>query len=586
MKLNEIYQVEIVPFMKRLFNQMIVEQESFQMEGIDVYNPKAQFVGGKVINFSTYVATQLLDDSERENGLCGMRKLIQLVSKLPMETWGILQGISGIYRLKEMGLLESQIEPSLLMHYKSVLDWRTFVDEKQGYVLIDKPTNYYGVAFGIARYRELLGWDEMGASSILLEKLLNHIEQFSGKYLCMDDTDGEGRFDRYSMIISGEIAELLLNTGLEVSDRLKPMLEKSKDIFLAMANVEGTGFPYGRSIGAYGNTAALGLLSVAATIPEMMTAEEKKLAYDYSTRLMQNFADVWIDSEMSSINMWKKGRKTDNYRGINRILSENLSLCMQLHTYVSYWNQLGFQQETVNLEEYQFTLSNMPKVQAFTFADDVYTRMLYIIRFGNHVWSLPFINGGNGRKNDSQYLSIPFQQNVIEGIPEIYQPFLVPNLQFESGMVATPMGFAKDVHGEEKEDCYQITAMYDELYQIDAEKVITKLQGCQDNVIYSFYSDKIVREDRITVNDQEISSVELQFFTFETNATLQQQSLEIASGKIKKVKAEGYQDCALFATNGRESYQTPHGAYEYAVIWKNNNICEKEICLKWTMELV
>lgn len=124
---------------------------------------------------------------------------------MKMETWGILNGITGLYRLQKAGLLESVVDGDTLQLLKASLDWRTFVDIGEHYGLIDKPTNYYGVAFGIARYRELLGWEPEGHSSQLLQRFLEHIERYSGELCFMDETPGDGRFDRYSILVPAEL---------------------------------------------------------------------------------------------------------------------------------------------------------------------------------------------------------------------------------------------------------------------------------------------------------------------------------------------------------------------------------------------
>ena len=80
------------------------------------------------------------------------------------------------------GLLEQAAGEKELACLKKALDWRSFVDTGNDFALIGKPTNYYGVAFGIARYRELLEWEPVRYSRILLNRLTEHISRYSGEY--------------------------------------------------------------------------------------------------------------------------------------------------------------------------------------------------------------------------------------------------------------------------------------------------------------------------------------------------------------------------------------------------------------------
>jgi hypothetical protein len=108
----------------------------------------------------------------------------------------------------------------------------------------------------------------------------------------------------------------LLATGWKVPEKIKGMLQKSARIFVELADQKGLGFSYGRSIGAYGATAALEVLSAAAEVGGLLTEDELEIAYGYSVKVMEYMVDFWYDKDMESINMWEHGRKTDNYRNI------------------------------------------------------------------------------------------------------------------------------------------------------------------------------------------------------------------------------------------------------------------------------
>jgi hypothetical protein len=79
-----------------------------------------------------------------------------------------------------------------------------------------------------------------------------------------DETAGQGRCDRYSILLAAEICERFIETGLSVAPELKALLRKSASVALNAANADGSGFTMGRSLGPYGETAMQEILSTAA----------------------------------------------------------------------------------------------------------------------------------------------------------------------------------------------------------------------------------------------------------------------------------------------------------------------------------
>src|SRR5205085_467734 len=155
-----------------------------------------------------------------------------------------------------------------------------------------------------------------------------------------DETDGDGRFDRYSVLLIAEIAHRFTETGMIPTPEVRGWLRRSARLMLLRANMAGTGWEYGRSIGAYGETAALEILAAAADLG-LLTVEERDMAYAYSARVAARYADFWLDPDTGSVNMWGRGRRTDAYRDRHRILGENLSLARQYIYTDAIWNRLG-----------------------------------------------------------------------------------------------------------------------------------------------------------------------------------------------------------------------------------------------------
>ena len=579
--MKQVIETELRPIMISLFNRMVEGGLELQIDGTPAYNEKAQFVGGKVINLSCYTALELI---KTEESLKQLGELIRMVHKMPMETWGILNGITGLYRLQKAGLLEKVVDEETLAPLKVSMDWRTFIDIDDHYALIKKPTNYYGVAFGIARYRELLGWEPEGHSKHLLARLMEHIDQYSGELSFMDETPGDGRFDRYSILVPGELTALILGTGWEVPEKIRLMLNKSSHIFLQLANNEGWGFAYGRSIGPYGDTAALEVLSSAARLGGVLTQEETDLAYGYCIRLAEHVAKYWYDTEMDSINMWEKGRKTDNYRNKNRILGENLSLCMQVVNCYEHWVEAGYGDKGSG-QEFAAQLASLAPYTMVKFAEGDYARGLAIVRDGKHVWSLPVISGGrDGYFDRDAYQPVPFQNTVLQGVPEHCHGNMVPQVIMENGDIYMPIAWIKTIDSTIGEKSMSVAYTVDTLCKL-GERRPERVEGTSAETTYTFENHQIRREDVIRVaNGQKVKEVRLAFLTFSEDPNVSDWGIEFGRGDICGIKAEGFERCEISQAPQDGSFDTPCGRLKFLVRWTMQEIPENgEIRVGWTM---
>lgn len=559
--MRDLVQEELRPKMVSLFWRTYEGGRDFVMEGVPVYNDKAQFVGGKVINLSCYVVLEFLKGTEEfEAGLKALGHLVSWVSDLPMETWGILNGITGLYRLQKAGLLEQTVDRETLETLKKSLDWRTFVDVDDDYRLIGKPTNYYGVAFGIARYRELLGWERERHSSVLLDRLIRHIDQYSGDLSYMDETAGSGRFDRYSILIPSEVISLIMATGVEVPEKIRRMLKNSANIFLQLADDRGLGFAYGRSIGAYGDTAALEVLSAAAEAGGIYEGRQQDLAYGYSVKLLGNMMDFWYDEEMGSVNMWDKGRRTDGYRNKNRILGENMSLFMQMVNSYEHWDRAGWgDKETA--PDYGELLEGIDSHFFVPFSQGEYERALAIVRDKGHVWSIPFINGGKKYYATDPYLPIPQENLVLDQTPDESHGNLVPELVLEDGRVARPVSFIKKIDARQEGEAFIITCFQDELCLMGGEEP-EKAEGIKSVTVYELTSGCIRRRDRfLAAPGVGIREIRLTQMVYSQGGKVCEdgETVTFEQGVVTGLKALGYDSCQVLPAPEDGSFDTPRG---------------------------
>lgn len=553
--------------MKDLFRKVTEEKENITVDGVPGYNEKAQFTNGKVICEASWVVCELLNPEEREEGLKQISQLVSITSGMKYETWGILYALEGIYRLKQNAMLEKAVEPDDLETLRKVLDWRTFVDTEKDFALIGKPTNYYGVAFGIARYRELLEWEPVHYSGILLDHLLDHISRYSGAYGYMDETRGAGRYDRYSILIPAEITELVLSTSWQEPELIRNMLDRSAHICLLMAGARGTGFSYGRSIGAYGDTAALQILSTAAALGGIFTKDEEKLARGYCCRLVHNFVDFWYDEDMQSVNLWEKGRRTDGYRNKNRILGENLSLSIQVIIAEEQWERIG-QTLKEEPENWEALADRTNRARLIRFTDEPLPRSLFIYRDGDNVWSLPVINGGDEYLDRDPYMPVPRCNGLLEAVPDCSHGAWIPCLHMANGTVLMPLGYAEDTCITENDGAVCKVHISQKGMVLAGKRPAQKENGVCIKTEYTFMPGKIVREDNITISQALIGEIR--------SVTLQ---CEMLKGEAE---AEGYAK-RRDVTNEVECLDTPHGRCSSAVLYEQSSIPKDGIFhLKWT----
>lgn len=553
----------IHPFMKELFYRIAEGGDGLQMDGVWVYNENAQFIGGKVINFCGYVVTELMEGREREEGLKALAQIIERSAALPMETWGILNAVTGLYRLEQKGVREQAAAPELWEELKARLDWRTFVDCKNHLALIQLPTNYYGVAYGIARYRELLGWDEEGYSRQLLNRFLEHIKAYSGDYGFMDETQGQGRFDRYSILVPAEIANTVWNTGIEgaLPDQIAFMLRKSAEICLSLANSKGQGFAYGRSTGAYGDTGVMEVLWAAARGDGILSTGEKMTAYRYCAAIVRRFREFWIDGEMESVNLWEKGRRTDSYRNKNRILSETLSLCMQVAALYGWERPEGA--ASWPEEDGKGTTG-----QVAVFARGEYDRALAVVRSRGHVFQLPVICGGDSYYRASPYLPIPYEPFFITGVPEEAYADLVPQLILESGQAVMPVAYMKDLAWHQGEGDFFIRWRQDEQCVVNGGGM-EPFSGIVSETEYCFRDGEIERTDTFYIKGSvSVTGARMEFLTFSEEPQEEQGRIRFARGGLRQVSAEGFEGWKVEVLDGKApSCKTPEGRLNCRIEW-------------------
>ena len=548
------------PQLEYLIQKLVKERENIVMDGEKALNSKDKFLPGKI---ATGLADLLVHLPANDPRLPGMLRdyadLADMTIGMNNESWGIYYYIGALHRLKKAGLLERAVRPATLERLRKQLDWRSFV-RVPSYELIDLPTNYYGVAFSIARLRMLMGWEDTAGSEVLLDRMLKHYARYSGEYGFSDETDGQGRFDRYSILLSAEICERFIETGLEVTPELKALLRKSADVALNSARADGTGFTMGRSLGPYGETAMLEILSTAAYL-EVLTPEEKEYAYAYSARIAERYMKFWYRDDMRSVDMWNDGRRTDAYRGKHRILGENFSLLHQLIATNAMWNRAGMKDVAPRQDLAAWLERSRPRFSLTRFARGEHDRALAIWRDKGHVFSLSLINGGQSQHANSPYYPLPFAHGVVSGVADSGPAHaqLMPKFTLADGSELIATAFLKDIQTREQSGGHAVTYRQDALTRLGKNLPVADPR-IRVETEYTLQPGAITRTDRYTpAAPLDVARLTLEFGAFSSGATVEGNKVRFSEGAVQAFEVGGLAACTARPAAGDAAWQAPYG---------------------------
>ncbi len=583
--MNVLVKQHAMPQLDALFDKMTAEQAKVTIDGVEAFKTNDKFLPGKI---ATGLAHSLLnlakDDPRLPARLAEFRTIADLTVGMPNETWGVYYYLQALYRLKKAGRLEQAISPETMEKLRVKLDWRKFV-RTDTFELIKLPTNYYGVAFSVARLRMLLGWEDDSGGKTLLDKMLTHYEQYSGKYGFSDETAGEGRFDRYSILLIAEICERFLETGLTVTPELKAMLRKAAVVALNMGNEAGDGFSFGRSLGPYGETAVLEILSVSAYL-DVLTPEEKQYAYAYANGIVAKYMDFWYDPAMGSVDMWGKGRRTDAYRGKHRILGENFSLLHQIIFTTELWNKAGFGNEAPKAGLKAWLDRTQPRSSFTWFARGEYERALAMVRDGRHVFTLPMINGGASQHDNSPYYPLPFATGIVSGTPDSggAHPQLTPKFTLADGSELIGTAWMKDISSKRSGKSFAVKYRQDEVTKLGAKAPI-KDGRIKMATTYTFRPGTITRTDTYTPTAPlQVARASLEFASFSDGAQINGRKVRFNEGDVTGFEVSGLDACAVAKTDGAEPYRAPAGAMRSLVSCDSKAFSfSKPLTIKWTL---
>jgi hypothetical protein len=555
---NEVVEGRIQPQLERLLLRLVKEGRAMRIDDTPVFNGSDKFLPGKIaLAFSDLITSLPAGDARIAQYLGDFRKLAKLTVDDPNDSWGIYYYLSSLAVLDRAGHLGAALDPLTLAKLRVRLDWRSFVD-RDTFELIDHPNNYYCVAFAISRLRHQLKWEDGESARGLYSAMTAHYVEYAGDHGFADETDGEGRFDRYSVLLAGEIAQRFLETGETPPAEILGWLRKSAAIMMLRLNPRGEGFEYGRSLGPYGETSIIEVLTAAAAL-DLLDENDKALAYAYASRASQRYAEFWLDERTGSVNLWDGGRRTDTYRGKFRILGENLSLGHQYIYTNAAWNRLGFRNRPP-VRDFEAKLEQLPRRTTTWFARGQYDRMLLTLREQGRVISLPLINGGATQHMNVPYFPIPFSPGMLDGIADGTEPFLLPRFELADGSVLMPLAYFRDVRVIEKGQRTEVRYQQTELDRMGGRAPVAD-DRMRVSTTYVFSPGVITRTDVYTAKQPlAVKNIAMAFGTHSAKPDTRGLTTRFGEGRVREFRVDGLDSCESASAREDTRYHTGQGA--------------------------
>jgi hypothetical protein len=580
---NEVVQGKLQPQAERLLLRLVQEGHGLTMDGAPVFDGRDKFLPGKIaVGLVDFLLSIPKGDPRLPEYLRAFRRVAALTVDDTNDSWGAYYYILALDDLRKAGLLKDAVDPLTLAKLRVRLDWRMFVDADD-YVLIDHPNNYYCVAFGIARLRAQMGWEDRSASEKLFARIVAHYQQYSGDYGFADETDGEGRFDRYSVLLAGEVARHFIETDGKPPKEALDWLRKSADVMLSRMHASGEGFEYGRSLGPYSETAIVEVLTAAAEV-DVLTEQEKALAYSYATRAAERYVGFWIDGTTGAVNLWDNGRRTDAYRGKFRRFGENLSLAHQFAYTNAVWNRLGYQ-DKAPLADFAQALKKLPQQTVTWFARGEYDRVLLTRREGDHIIGLPLISGGVSQHMHSPYFPIPFSRGMLAGVADGTRPLLLPQFSLADGSKVMPLAFFRAVSVTTRGRRTTVTYRQSELDRLGGESPVAD-DRLAVATTYVFEPGRITRTDVYTPKGSvEIAGIELDFGSFSQLAdSSAARVVRFSGGALDGFKVTGLEGCQATAIKDDPDFESDEGPMRSKVVCSGGTRTVREpFTIGWTI---
>ena len=445
----------IYPFLERYTDMLYKGGEDTVFHGVRVLDDECKFVHGALVNAAaTLYAYYVKVNDERANEV--LRRLeyfIKIAASNVCLTWGKLAILRGFATLEENGLID-KVNKELVDLVKEKTNYEDFFD-KEKMDTRGMATNYLQVAMACAALRERFGWENDGYALKIKDKLAKALsETTAGGWL--DDEMPYGRFDRYSIVLSAEFADTARITGLEVPTFIKENLRRSTELMLFIANNEGNGVCYGRSVSIHGDNAPCEVLTTAFA-EGLIKESERDLALSYISAIYDKTFRFWYNEEKDCFDMWFGGRGHDPYRPFERILETNLDKIN--HFYMELHNLEIAGVCDVEFDE-TITVPECWQMKNERFIDrENDKKCTVMLKRKNRLVMLPFVGFGNSYGVHSAYMPYPaVAGGVVEGAPQGDYAYFIPEYEDKDGNKYLPAQYFDKVECTEGTDTVTVYA--------------------------------------------------------------------------------------------------------------------------------
>ncbi len=566
MNLKETIESFVYPHLNYLVQMMADGGKDTKWMGIHCLNDKENFTGGALMlgTSQLFLYQKKTQPEKAELTWNHWLQFAEWAAQGKMATWGKLSALKSLWLLKQAGKWEA-IPGELLDKLKKLTEYHDFFDVET-MKLRGHATNYLHVAMAVAGYREKLGFEVLGMSEKIFKLFLQQLRARSPEGW-MDDSEGYGRFDRYSFLIHTELADTCHALEIPIPQQVKDGVCRSLKLLLELYNPQGDGIAYGRSLSAHGDLTAPEVVSTAAR-EGWLKEGQKDCAVQYCLAGIKKVLTFWFNREKQSFDLWFNGRTTNRYRQVHRIMEVNLDLCAQLIGTLHNMEQAGLAECSMEMELTQ--LKKELNCVKTTFLDP--QNSFYAVHTPQRIWQLPVVGTGEWYQSPAYY-PLPMAPQFVELPPENPSdgstlPVLLPLAELQDGRIVFPVQyFANSIVQTASggiEICIKLDAM-----AVAGEKEPQPLENSGATLRYIFQEDGAVCAYFEYVSEEvPIRTLHMQWMS---QADLIEQIPEGALFEGGSVNLKDWQMQPAESVDQQTDYFTPHGPGKWVIR------CEKQI---------
>ena len=293
----------------------------------------------------------------------------------------------------------------------------------------------FNIAKAVTRFS--LGLSKKDETGRLIDRFIERIEtNSSGGYL--DDAGGSesrlgGCFDVYGVMSFVFIRQALqLHANVNLRERKLPSLRTHSEKYLKllpdMVRQDGTGFAYGRSIGAYGQMHCISLI-LQALRDDWIAPTQRDLYLDTVRRLFVNFFATYLDQEHGYLVIRDEQRSTVPYH-TTRMANFDAA------RYLCQWSRLA---RATGGSSAPSAVVPARKVGRFVSFDKSHRKeqglFLYQDADSGLAFQLPLIGSAPQGRNKSDSLAFPHSPGIFDWPVDRYLPIMLPELTFGKSVI-------------------------------------------------------------------------------------------------------------------------------------------------------